>query len=312
MSLLVVLMLAGAVVDGPCVAVDRAVADDATVASDSRLREGAALAEAAGDFAQAESLLQRLRDRTRNPGVRAEAQDALSMIPGEGSRSPCSTQSRKVALIIDDGVFLEPHEIAQLRRATSNELRQGQFEVAVDLKAPAACTDERCVRRTLFEGGAGAMVRLLPTRVGPLVTVAVDVVSFKGSANYTVELDADAARWSPVLPNAVAIDLNAMLPAPRVRSQRDDGIVDDSGIDTDPIIAGVSMSLIGALVGAAGVLAAASPDLLADVSKDEDLVRTVGIGTAVGGFAVAVGGLVAVALIVDSQNSLERRERSDR
>lgn len=321
MSVLLGLMLAAAVVEGPCAEVARAVADDATVNSDSRLREAAALAEAAGDFAQARALLQRLRDRSRNPGVQAEAQDALTMLPTTPP-APCSTQSRRVWLVLDEGLFLEPWERAQLQRAVGQELSARDVEILTPPSptpgappppdGPGACADERCVRTRLFGVGAGALLRLSPTRVGPIVTVTVDVIGFKGQATYTVDLDADAARWSPVLPPGAIDDLDALLPVGRRRLRHTEEPVADDGVDADPIIAGVSLGIIGALIGTGGVVVAAAPELLVDVTNDEDLLRTVGVGTAVGGYALAVGGVIAVALIVDSQNSLEPRSRSGR
>ena len=249
------LTLATAVVDGPCQEIAAIVAADAVHSDDSRLREAAALAESAGDYDQARLLLRRLRERTRNEAIRAEALDAEESITPELKRAPCVASSRRIIVGVDSALFLAPSERNRLASIVVGELNSRDIEASFDPPATLVACDagERCIREHLAETGAGAWLRLQPTRVGPVVIVAFDLFGPGGTAHHEIQLDADVNRWSPILTKAVLDDVDSILPRIRRRSPREIAREQEREFDADPLIAGITLTTLGVLVGGAGV-----------------------------------------------------------
>ena len=299
------LALAATVVDGPCQEISHLVARDAIHADDSVLREAASVAESAGDYDQAIRLLIRLRERSRDEAIRAEAADAESSIKPTQVRAPCVTTSRKVVVAIDNALFLEPSERNRLASIVISELNSRDITGAFDPPAALVACDlkDRCIREHLAALDAGALLRLQPTRVGPVVSVAVDIVGVGGNARHSLQLDADVNRWSPVLTKVVLDDVNEILPAARIRSRSERDRAEAEEFDSDPLIAGITLTTLGVLVGGAGVALVVNPDLVGPNNREQiDLVANVGIAGIVTGSAIVVGALVAVALIVDARD----------
>jgi len=299
------LALASTIVDGPCGALDKAVAKDAVAADDAVLREAASLAEDAGDHLLATRLLIRLRDRTRDEGVRAEAQDALSSIKNTKPPIVCEASSRSVIVQMHEAAFLSAPERSRLETFALAELRSRDLEATLDsTPSIVACgLDERCLRRELQSASKGAIVRLTPVRVGPVVSLGVVVTGFKGRAEHELELDGDSARWSPVLTNPALDDVVELLPAASARSTRRDVERPQSG-GGDAVIAGIAISGVGLAVAGVGAAMLIEPRLFgAERLVERKQVQAIGIGTVVAGGAVVVGGIIAVALIVDARNN---------
>jgi hypothetical protein len=296
------LMLATSIVDGPCGRVDKALAQDAFKADDSLLRDAAATADDAGDPLLATRLLIRLRDRTRDEAVRAEAQDALVSIKASAPRVSCETEDRTVVVAMHKAAFLTAAERDRLGTIVVAELRSRGIEATVEpLPGLAACDlDERCIRKVLSAHNAGAYLRLLPLRVGPVVTVDAVTVGFKGRAEHRFELDADSARWAPVMSDASLTDVVTLVPPARNLFTRRSG---DAIQGTDPLIAVAVVAGVGVLAAGAGAFLLVDPSVLGQVARDDqNTARLIGIGAATIGGAVVVGSVVAVALIVDARN----------
>ncbi len=297
------LVLASTVVDGPCGQVDNALARDAVNADDSLLRNAAAIADDAGDPLLATRLLIRLRDRTRDDAIGAEAQDAIMSIKADAPRVRCETEDRTVVVAMHRAAFLSAAERDRLGTIAVAELRSRGIEATLGSWPDfAACDlDERCIRRALSTHEAGAYLRLLPLRVGPVVTVDAAVTGFKGRAEHRFELDADSARWSPVMTPAALNDVLALVPPARtVFSRR--GTQSSQG--TDPVIAVGVVAVAGALAAVAGAGLLIDPSVVQQVDLDDQYAtRLVGLGGVVVGSAVVAGSLIAVALFVDDRNN---------
>lgn len=297
------LALASTLVDGPCGVVDVAVAKDAVAPDDSTLREAAATAESAGDGALAVRLLRRLRDRTRDEAIRAEASDALDSVDITGPQQVCEAKSSRVALYFHEATFLGAAERERMSGYVLAELRARDLEAKLEI-APAleACDkDERCIRGFMAQNGYGAAVRLLPLQVGPLIAVDVAMVGFKAAADHRFELDSNPTRWSPVLSPAAVDDAARLVPAPTHERRRDEHRPQSRG--GDAIIAGVAVAAVGGAAAAAGTVLLLNPELTGVESRDDTLlVQNIGITSMVFGGAIVVGGIVAVALIVDAKD----------
>ncbi len=297
--LAVVLVLAATMTDGPCGAVDKSVAIDAIRADDSLLREAAGLAEDAGDHLLASRLLIRLRDRTRDEGIRYEAADALQSLNTKAARVSCEAPSRDVVIHIDADSFLTPAERTRMETFALNELRSRNLDASVDkgTELSSCNTDEKCLRFGLLSRTKGAFVRLSPVRVGPVVSLGVRITGFKGHSELELELDGDSARWSPVLSREVLDNAVALVPPPSPRDTRKPR--EEPASNVDAVIAGVVVSSVGALTAGAGVVALVQPQLLGRASDQNVLI---GGGLIAGGGLIIVSGLVAVALLVDSRD----------
>lgn len=305
MILPLLLTLASTVVDGPCQEIAATVAADAVHADDNTLREAASLAESAGDYDQAARLLKQLRERSRDEAIRAEAADAESSITPDLKRAPCVTSSRRVVVAMDNALFLAPSERNRLASIVIAELNSRDIEGVFDPPASLIACElkNRCIREHLHDLEAGAYLRLQPTRVGPVVTVAIDVVGVGGNAVHNLQLDADVNRWSPVLTKPILDDIDAILPHARRRSQREIEREQAGEFDADPVIAGVTLTTLGVVVGGAGTALVVDPDLVGPNNEEQrSLVRNVGIAGIVTGSAIVLGGLVAVALIMDAHD----------
>jgi hypothetical protein len=304
--LLMWLALASTLVDGPCGVVDAAVAKDGVAPDDSTLREAAATAESAGDGVLAVRLLRRLRDRTRDEAIRAEASDALDSVDVKGPQQTCEAKSRRVAVYFHQATFLGIAERERMSGYVVAELAARDLEATIELSpALEACDkDERCIRGELSRGGYGAALRLLPQQVGDIIAVDVAMVGFKASADHRFELSSNPIRWSPVLSAASVDDATRLVPAETHRQKRPPRPSADD--DNDAVIAGVATAAVGALVGTAGVVVLLNPELTGvDEREDTLLVQNIGIAGIVAGGAVIIGGIVAVALIVDAKNQPE-------
>ena len=296
------LVLATTIVDGPCGQVDNALARDAFKADDSLLRNAAAIADDAGDPLLATRLLIRLRDRTRDDAIGAEAQDAIMSIKADAPRVRCESDDRTVVVAMHRAAFLSAAERDRLGTIAVAELRSRGIEATLGLWPDfVACDlDERCIRRALSTHEAGAYLRLLPLRVGPVVTVDAAVTGFKGRAEHRFELDSDSALWSPVMSPAALNDVLALVPpAHAVFSRRGP----QSSEGTDPVIAVGVVAVVGALAAVAGAGLLIDPSVVQQVDlDDQDAMRLVGLGGVVVGSAVVVGSLIAVALFDDDRN----------
>jgi hypothetical protein len=303
--LALVASLAGVVVEGPCQEVASAVAADAVRADDSVLREAASLAESAGDFEQAARLLRQLRERTHDEAIAAEAADAEQSLSPKALRAPCQPTSRRVVVAIDKALFLAPSERTRLAGIVVAELNARDIDAVVaPPDALLACGQkERCIREQLNLVDSGAYLRLQPTRVGPVVSIGVDVIGAGGRARHDLQLDADVNKWSPVLTKPLLDDVVAILPAARRRTvgEREREARDE--FNADPIIAGVTITTLGALVGGAGVALLVNPDLVGPNNAEQTLlVRNVGLGGVIAGGVIVVGALLTVALLIDASD----------
>lgn len=297
--------LLGVVVEGPCQEVARTVAADAMRADDSVLREAASLAESAGDVEQAARLLQQLRERTHDEAIAAEAADAEQSLNRKVLRAPCQPTSRRVVVAIDKALFLAPSERNRLAGIVVAELNARDIDAIFDApEGLVACGQkERCIREQLALVDGGAYMRLQPTRVGPVVSVGVDVIGAGGRARHDVQLDADVNKWSPVLSKPLLDDVVAILPAARRRTAAEREREARNDFNADPIIAGATITTLGAVVGGAGVALLVNPDLVGPNNDEQtQLVKNVGLGGVIAGGVIVVGAALTVALLIDANN----------
>jgi hypothetical protein len=298
--LALVLALAATVVDAPCGLVDDALARDRRNPSDAVLREAAAQAEEAGDILLATKLLARLRDRTKDDAVAAEAAYMLETLDPRRSEFTCRGLTRDVLVYFDPASLLSEQEREVMTTLAGDDLDRRDITAVFESGRPfedCVDLDDRCVRLALAARRLGGVLRIKGVRIDDTVSVELTAVGFPGRMDQRLALPDDVRRWEHLLDRSALDDVDTLMPEAAGRARR------AGAVALNPIIAGataIGLGLVTAGVGTAlwiepGLGGAEGPEARAQWQVGGLVAAGVGVG-------VMVASGIALALIVDARN----------
>jgi hypothetical protein len=298
--LALVLALAATVTDGPCGLVDKALRQDHREPTDAGLREAAAQAEDAGDILLATTLLARLRDRTKDPAVAAEASYVLATLDPRRSEFTCRGLTRDLLVYFDPASLLSEQEREAMMTMAGDDLdRRDVTAVFDDARAFEDCIelDDRCVRLLLADRRLGGVLRIKGVRIDDTVTVELTAVGFPGRMEQRFVLPDDVRRWEHLLDRSALDDIAALMPKGAGRARR------AGAVALDPVIAGATAIGLGLVTAGVGAALWLEPGLAgAEGRQARAQWQTGGLVAAGVGATVALASSVALALIVDARN----------